>query len=180
LFGAFRNRSKVAASGEALINTFLGVTRILQAPATPFIEPFASITRGLNIAATLATGLNAVRQINSTPAFALGGKVMSGHGTPINRSNGDNILATVRTGEVILNEDQQRMLGGDATFRRLGVPGFASGGLVASAAQKSESIAYQYQLFDAISRIQPVVTVEDINAGVNRVQVIEDRAMVIR
>lgn len=180
LFGAFRNRSKVAASGEALINTFLGVTRILQSPATPFIEPFASITRGLNIAATLATGLNAVRQINSTPAFALGGKVMPGQGTPINRSNGDNILATVRTGEVILNENQQRMLGGDATFRRLGVPGFASGGLIASAAQKSESIAYQYQLFDAISRIQPVVTVEDINAGVNRVQVIEDRAMVIR
>ena len=179
LLGAFRNKSKIAASGEALINTFLGVTRILQAPATPFIEPFASITRGLNIATTLATGFNAIRQINSTPAFAMGGRVTDAHGTKINRSNGDNILATVKTGEVILNERQQAMLGGDATFRRMGVPGFATGGIVSDTAKKSESISYQFQLYDAIRSIQPVVTVEDINYGQNRVSVIENRAQVI-
>lgn len=179
LLGAFRNKNKVAASGEALINTFLGVTRILQAPATPFIEPFASITRALNIATTLATGFNAVRQINSTPAFAMGGKVTNNHGTRINRSNGDNILATVKTGEVILNERQQAMLGGDATFRRMGVPGFATGGIVSDTAKKSESISYQFQLYDAIRSIQPVVTVEDINAGQSRVSVIQNRAQVI-
>lgn len=179
LLGAFRNKNKVAASGEALINTFLGVTRILQAPATPFIEPFASITRALNIATTLATGFNAVRQINSTPAFAMGGKVTNNHGTKINRSNGDNILATVKTGEVILNERQQAMLGGDATFRRMGVPGFATGGIVSDTAKKSESISYQFQLYDAIRSIQPVVTVEDINIGQSRVSVIQNRAQVI-
>jgi len=179
LLGRFRTKNKTAAAAEALINTFLGVTRILSSPATPFIEPFASITRGLNIAATLVSGFNAIRQINSTPAFAIGGRVTKGMGTPINRSNGDNILATVKTGEVILNERQQAMLGGDATFRRIGVPGFASGGIVSNAANKSESISYQAQLFDAIARITPVVTVEDINAGVRRVNVIESRAQVI-
>jgi hypothetical protein len=179
LLGRFRSKNKVAAAGEALINTFLGVTRILQAPATPFVEPFASITRGINIAATLVSGFNAIRQINSTPAFAMGGKVTDAHGTKINRSNGDNILATVKTGEVILNERQQAMLGGDATFRRMGVPGFATGGIVSASAKKSESISFQMQLYDAISRIQPVVTVEDINAGVRRVNVIESRAQVI-
>jgi len=42
---------------------------------------------------------------------------------------GDNILAYVKRGEVILNEDQQRKLGGAYTFRKIGVPGFSTGGL---------------------------------------------------
>jgi TP901 family phage tail tape measure protein len=48
------------------------------------------------------------------------------------QSNGDNIVATVKTGEVLLNEEQQRKLGGPETFRKIGVPGFASGGRVRS------------------------------------------------
>jgi hypothetical protein len=39
------------------------------------------------------------------------------------------MLATVKTGEVILNERQQAALGGEATFRAIGVPGFAGGGI---------------------------------------------------
>lgn len=44
--------------------------------------------------------------------------------------NGDNVFATVRTGEVILNEKQQMALGGARTFAAIGVPGFDTGGLV--------------------------------------------------
>lgn len=67
--------------------------------------------------------------------FAEGGRVLpNGRITASpnipTQANGDNVLATVRTGEVILNERQQRLLGGAATFSRIGVPGFASGGLV--------------------------------------------------
>jgi hypothetical protein len=51
------------------------------------------------------------------------------------QSNGDNVLATVRTGEVILNEHHQRMAGGPAFFRALGVPGFAEGGYFGSQVQ---------------------------------------------
>lgn len=46
------------------------------------------------------------------------------------RPNGDNILATVRRGEVILNAAQQAALGGPSVFQRIGVPGFAAGGTV--------------------------------------------------
>lgn len=49
--------------------------------------------------------------------------------------NGDNVLATVRTGEVILNEYHQRLAGGPAFFRALGVPGFADGGYFGSQVQ---------------------------------------------
>lgn len=44
--------------------------------------------------------------------------------------NGDHILATVRKGEVVLNQQQQQALGGDETFKKIGVPGFFSGGKV--------------------------------------------------
>lgn len=64
--------------------------------------------------------------------FAMGGKVLPRlTGQRINTTpnitalaSGDNVLAYVRSGEVVLNRAQQRMLGGDETFRRLGVPGF--------------------------------------------------------
>jgi archaellum component FlaC len=46
------------------------------------------------------------------------------------RPNGDSVLATLKPNEVVLNEDQQAMLGGAATFARIGVPGFNTGGLV--------------------------------------------------
>ncbi len=166
--------SKAAASANALINTYLGATNVLSAkPPLPFPLNIIALT------ATIASGLTAVAQINNVKGFAIGGRVKSGDGTPIIRSNGDNILATVKTGEVILNENQQRRLGGDETFRRLGVPGFASGGIVSSAAQRSESISSQFALYEAIARITPIVTVEDINAGVNRVNVIDSRAQLV-
>lgn len=66
--------------------------------------------------------------------FADGGitgkKITQGDGVPVTKSNGDNLLATVKTGEVILNEEQQAMLGGSRTFAAIGVPGFADGGRV--------------------------------------------------
>lgn len=61
--------------------------------------------------------------------------------------NGDNILATVRTGEVILNDEQQRKLGGAKTFRDIGVPGFAAGG--ATSAQHDDKKS-DYDLYSLI------------------------------
>ena len=45
-------------------------------------------------------------------------------------ANGDNILATVKTGEVILNQIQQERIGGPAALSAAGVPGFDRGGKV--------------------------------------------------
>src|SRR3546814_6188165 len=42
----------------------------------------------------------------------------------------DVCSSDLKTGEVVLNEKQQRRLGGDATFKAIGVPGFATGGIV--------------------------------------------------
>lgn len=77
---------------------------------------------------------------NIAEFFGFGGKDKSiegkatggviGNGFPINRSNGDNVLITAKTGEVVLNSQQQQAIGGDQVFRDIGVPGFANGGKV--------------------------------------------------
>lgn len=74
-------------------------------------------------------------KVNKIPGFATGGNVPQLTPGPINvtpniprQPNGDNVLATVKTGEVILNEEQQKRAGGPAFFGAIGVPGFASGG----------------------------------------------------
>lgn len=59
------------------------------------------------------------------------GKITRPQNIPV-QPNGDDILATVKSKEVILNEEQQRLLGGANTFRAIGVPGFAAGGMVQS------------------------------------------------
>jgi len=92
------------------------------------------------------------------------------------RSNGDNVLATVKRGEVVLNERQQAALGGAATFRSIGVPGFATGGMVSpplpapalsrATGDTSNVIAALDRKTDAISaridRLRAFVITEDI------------------
>ncbi len=130
-----RKRLQIA---ETLISGAQAVIRTLAI----YWPPIPTNPRGLESIIGLA--LDAALTIASVAAiasqkFARGGKV-----TPeelkngrINVSaniptqpNGDNVFATVKTGEVILNEDQQRKLGGHKVFKAIGVPGFAGGGTV--------------------------------------------------
>jgi hypothetical protein len=92
------------------------------------------------LAMAMTIGTNAVELgvIASTkPSFAGGGRVDHVNAGKITAQqnapalpNGDNILAYVKHGEVILNQQQQAALGGANTFASIGVPGFASGGRV--------------------------------------------------
>ena len=124
-------RNKRAAKAQAAINGALAITNIW---ATTPKADFGISTLALIAASIASTGL----QIAAIDAqkYAKGGLVISGERVPASakniqtRANGDNVLATVKTGEVVLNQHQQAMLGGAATFRRIGVPGFASGGQI--------------------------------------------------
>lgn len=123
---------------------------------------------------TLAATLGAVQLAKiasaEAPAFAFGGKVLSGSiighgdGTPINRANGDNLLATVKTGEVILNQEQQRKAGGPSFFAALGVPGFASGGSTGAriAYTTEQSILNNSAIIEAVRGMKVQVDVKDI------------------
>jgi len=64
---AIFGQNKAAASAIALINGGLAVTEILKTPST-FPEPFASISRGIQIAGAVATSARAIAQINKSQA----------------------------------------------------------------------------------------------------------------
>jgi hypothetical protein len=132
--------------------------------------------------ATIAYGASQVAQIVGIP-FARGGRVLSGQrirsndGQPIYRSNGDNLLASVRTGEVILNERQQAMLGGDRTFRRIGVPGFATGGMVGNDIPKTT--LQLDKVLNAINKQKTILVLEDFERVSNRKYDAEQTAIVV-
>ena len=121
-------RQKTLAILQATIQGAVAVVGALASP--PFFP--------LNLASVITTGVLAAAQVAAIAAqpLATGGvvgisgrRVTDGQNMPT-RSNGDNVLATVRRGEVVLNQRQQSALGGASTFRSIGVPGFADGGAI--------------------------------------------------
>lgn len=119
--------------------------------------------------------------------FAEGGLITPEQGLPITRDNGDNRLATVKTGEVILNEPQQqglKQLAGVDVFRKLRIPGFVGGGLVlgdggfasrSTVSQITNSFEIKQAVVEAMRLMPPsIVHVTEINrvqGNVNSVKV---------
>lgn len=90
---------------------------------------FAGVVTGAILAGLMEAAFGVA--INSIEGFATSGKVTGG--TPIRRSNGDDVLITAKKGEVIMNETHQRKLqsvAGVDIFSKLGIPGFAASGAI--------------------------------------------------
>ncbi len=159
LLGENTAAGKAAAIAQATINTYLGVSQILAAPPSG-PEPMNTIIKAVSIATTIGTGIANVAKIVAVndkfadggvvPYYISGSRITNRSNIPT-QSNGDNILATVRSGEVVLNEQQQQALGGADTFRRIGVPGFASGGIV-------DGGYYQRRLIDELDISSTIVS----------------------
>ena len=118
-------QDKKIALLQAIIQGALAIQRAL-----------ASVPFPANLAAAIPTGIATAAQIATIAAQPLaeggvvtGQRVNQKQNIPT-RSNGDNVLAFVKRGEVVLNQRQQALLGGSPTFRKLGIKGFADGGLV--------------------------------------------------
>ena len=186
LAGLFKENTgvqKTAAITETGISTYSAAQKAYESQFIPG-DP-SSLPRAIGAAAfSVITGLARVATI---AGFAEGGltgqRIGSGDGAPISRSNGDNMLATVRTGEVILNQRQQAALGGDATFARIGVPGFATGGITGEqtrlATQRAEQSFDINQLAGLMNMVQPVLVLEEFETKQFDVGTIRNRAQVI-
>jgi TP901 family phage tail tape measure protein len=183
LLGEQTAAGKTFATAQALINTYLGVTQIL-ANKTTLPEPAATIQKTLAVAGTLASGLAAVRRIQG---FAEGGVVQQADGPRYTANRGDSVLISAAPGEVVLTRDQQlrlRALAGHRIFNDIGVPGFASGGLVRGTAlanmprTPSSGAVANAELSRAINSIDmsPVVRVTEIMDVMRSVQVAQSAA----
>lgn len=196
IFGANQQQMSDFAKTLALFNIALDTAKAISGVVAMSTEgdPY---TYALRVATGIATVIGNVAKakqlITGTPRqpaiqqFADGGQVLSGrkielsHGRTMNFGNGDNMIASVKAGEVILNKHQQAMLGGAETFRRIGVPGFADGGLVTRAISSpvENQINAQKQLELAIMNMpNPVVFVQDIAEKTNDVNTVEAMATI--
>lgn len=125
----YYRREQIASSITAGINTAVAITKAMA--QTGVLSP-------LVIPGLIAQGLAAQIAIWAKK-YETGGVIETGNEMPGAPKGGDNTLALVKPGEVILNEKQQAKLGGYETFRRIGVPGFASGGVVETPALPVQS-----------------------------------------
>lgn len=149
----------------------------------------AAVVKALpNVPLSIIAGVTAASQIaliasKPIPAFAFGGlsgqRIGWGDGLPSQGANGDNLLARVRVGEVILNESQQARLGGARTFASIGVPGFADGGLTARVAstpvQGSFNLTNQFR-YALDSLPPPILILEDFADQASKVAQVKTRA----
>lgn len=152
-------RAKARAIIESIIQTALAVVQALPDPVTATLAGIAGAAATATIAAQpLAKGGKVGELSGDVVQFAAGGKVTNrGNIKPL--SNGDNVLATLKTGEVVLNKGQQRALGGPATFAAIGVPGFALGGRVGAPltlATKGEKLSQDQT--EILSRLEEAIS----------------------
>lgn len=152
------------------------------------------------ITAALVAGLGAAQIAiianQEVPEFAGGGRVLSGQkvnasdGIPIKRANGDNRLATIKVGEIVTNERQQKFIesvAGRDIWARAGVKGFAMGGAVTDSGLTTQTvvdridaqIATKNDMIEVVSKMpNPIVFVEDINTGQENKVIVENSGII--
>jgi hypothetical protein len=127
LLGKETTVGKAAALAQA---TLSGINAVQNAYTTAQKSPITALFPAYPIVQAGLAGVFSATQVSKIAGFATGGIITDGQ--PISRRNGDDVLITAKRGEVILNQTQQAMLGGATTFSSIGVPGFATGGVVGS------------------------------------------------
>ena len=125
---AAEDRRKLALK-ELTLNFAIAVVKTLAAYPFPFsLLPVAGLAIAYAIQRNAVQNQKFARGGQVQPEKIRNGRINITPNIPT-QPNGDNIVATVKSGEVILNEEQQKKLGGPQTFKRIGVPGFAGGGI---------------------------------------------------
>ena len=179
---------KALAIGQAVVDTYRAASAALAPPpvgAGPLFGPIlAGTTIGLGLAnVAKISGIQFRRGGIANNGGVLTGRSHAEGGIPF--SVGGRLGFEAEGGEAIINKRSTAMFrqqlsamneaGGGVKFAQGGIPSFAGTAI----ARQNEGGFMSRQLLSAITQIRPVVTVEDINTGQNRVQVTEDASQVI-
>lgn len=168
-------RQKAFAIIQAIISTAQAVAKTLATLGVPAGIPAAALAAALGAAqiAVIAAQPAATGGLIGGIKEQKDGLVVAAQNIPTMR-NGDNVLATLKRGEVVLNKKQQAMLGGAPTFRAIRVPGFAEGGIAGSVIAAPDvsgtSAAERIRLLERISA-QTADTLEAVNSRIDNLRV---------
>lgn len=162
---------KAVSITQAIINTALAITQALASLPPPASFVTAAITGALG-AVQIATIAAQPLATGGIVGFNGGGKVSQPQNIKT-QPNGDNVLATLKRGEVVLNQRQQTALGGSKTFRSIGVPGFQRGGIVSppiNAPTLAESVRDENSIQALVQTNQKLIA--SVNARIDRLEVV--------
>jgi hypothetical protein len=149
---------------QSIIQGALAVNRALAVPPGPPFTIGSAITAGVFAGIQTAT---IIAQPLAEGGVVTGQRVNQKQNIPT-RSNGDNVLAYVKRGEVVLNQRQQSLLGGSPTFRRLGIKGFAEGGMVSPISPPIQGLGLQGNMNEFLQVIE--AKTDAINNRIDRLQ----------
>jgi hypothetical protein len=158
---------------QAVINTALAIGNAL-ATSKPFFpmaiigSALAAVQGGIQIAAIKSAKY-------ATGGLVRGGAIFS------NDQSKDNTIIQVQQGEVVLNSDQQRRLGGSRTFRRAGIPGFVNGGVVGMPypeAGDNDMARAVRDMARLINNKQVILEVNKLNAAQRESQIINQTSQI--
>ena len=155
---------KKIAIVQSIIQGALAVTRALNSFPFPPLSTPQAITAGIFAAAQTAT---IIAQPLAEGGVVTGQRINQKQNIPT-RSNGDNVLAYVKRGEVVLNQRQQSLLGGSPTFRRIGIKGFAEGGMVPPISAPIQALSGNNDLSNFLQVIE--AKTDAINNRIDRLQ----------
>jgi hypothetical protein len=155
---------KKIAIAQSIIQGALAVNRALAVPPGPPFTIGSAITAGVFAGIQTAT---IIAQPLAEGGVVTGQRVNQKQNIPT-RSNGDNVLAYVKRGEVVLNQRQQSLLGGSPTFRRIGIKGFAEGGMVPPISAPIQALSGNNDLSNFLKVIE--AKTDAINNRIDRLQ----------
>ena len=155
---------KKIAIVQSIIQGALAVTRALNSFPFPPLSTPQAITAGIFAGIQTAT---IIAQPLAEGGVVTGQRVNQKQNIPT-RSNGDNVLAYVKRGEVVLNQRQQSLLGGSPTFRRIGIKGFAEGGMVPPISAPIQALSGNNDLSNFLQVIE--AKTDAINNRIDRLQ----------
>jgi hypothetical protein len=160
---AAKQEKKIAII-QSIIQGALAVQRALNSFPFPPLSTPQAIAAGVFSAIQTAT---IIAQPLAEGGVVTGQRVNQKQNIPT-RSNGDNVLAYVKRGEVVLNQRQQSLLGGSPTFRRIGIKGFAEGGMVPPISAPIQAISGNNDLSNFLQVIE--AKTDAINNRIDRLQ----------
>lgn len=182
---------------QILVSTAISIANAIQGAtaagaatgaAAPFTTPvfiteMISIVAGA-IASATTTLMKAQQQKKSAPKFAEGGLIGGHYATSQSEGTRDDVAIQASRGEYIINANAVKRYGVgfldsiNGTAANISVTKFANGGYISDATVEAGNYQFQMEMtrqmmVDAMSEIQPVVSVKEITKAQNRVTIAE-------
>lgn len=182
---------KAAAIASIISNVGFANAKALAMSPITFGQPWITINTAIgaaSIASIIAEGANSAKAINSSakqkksqsiPKYSTGGKITDG--VAIDTGTVDNKLIAVNDSETVLTARHVALLGGSGMMRRIGVPGYASGGYLGSQSPyipPSPNAALRDDIQNAgarIAQLEVTLNVNKLNAAQREVALINER-----